>query len=351
MTSDGGGSHRFEPDEVFDSEVDERYEDVEIEGVHFRPSTILWELDNEVYGQALDEFRGGQVEQLKQAVVDRFPAPVAHYFYRFQHGAENQLQRLHLLRDTWEALIILLLALVLGECRLRGISLEPSPANFKQCLSDSLSDRLLLIERILEFAEAEGVELGIAKIVPIETIGKIRELNATRNAFSHSAAVSETQAENYVAECYDDVIEVLAALRGLEDVSLIRYLDQQGVHEIRYERFDGHATTKTIKELTLTDVQLSDSSKYLAKGQVLASIGDLLLSVSPFFHTEDDKSGHVTRLCLYKRATAPKDKPKLLEFEVVGEARRTEIHRSIFWSQLNEIRELFGLVAERTENE
>ena len=59
----------------------------------------------------------------------------------------------------------------------------------------------------------------------------------------------------------------------------------------------------------------------------------------------------MTRLCLYKRAAARSGKPKLLEFEVVGEARRKEMPRSDFRNQLNEIRELFGLVAEGTENE
>jgi hypothetical protein len=91
------------------------------------------------------------------------------------------------LRDTWETIIDILHAIVVAECRFRQIELT-DPVSFSHLFSDSVAQRLLNIERIAGQVSGQGTTLGISQIVKISTLEAMRELNQTRNGFSHSAA-------------------------------------------------------------------------------------------------------------------------------------------------------------------
>jgi hypothetical protein len=82
-----------------------------------RPSFVLFSLSQDTYQAAFADFQQQRQEELKQTVFDEFPSPIAHYFYRFENGYENELQRLHFLRDTWEAIVDVLHSAIVAECR------------------------------------------------------------------------------------------------------------------------------------------------------------------------------------------------------------------------------------------
>ncbi len=42
----------------------------------------------------------------------------------------------------------------------------------------------------------------------------------------YSAAQSESQAQTWISECYEDVINIFDDLRGLSDIKVLRYLGQ-----------------------------------------------------------------------------------------------------------------------------
>jgi hypothetical protein len=122
----------------------------------------------------------------------------------------------------------------------------------------------------------------------------------------------------------------------------MRYLNQQGLKNVRHERFDGYAMTKTIKTLQLTKTQISDSSRYLQDDQLIVACGKRCFGLRPFYYFEQDPNGHLTKLCFFKQAKGKNPNRKLV-YEVVGESREVKFRRGIFKPELDELRTMFGL--------
>lgn len=328
--------------------LDEQYVDqsgeLNILGYRPRPSLVLYRLSIDTYEAAFADFQTEWQESLKRAVFDEFPAPIAHYFYRFENGYENDLQRLHFLRDTWESIVDILHALAVAECRFQQIALA-DPITFRHFLSDSVAERLLSIERILNLASGLGINLAIGNIVSVPVLESMRELNRSRNAFSHSAAQSETQARNWISECYEDVMDILDELRPLENVVVVRYRGQVNFNTLRVEVFRGHGFTRTIQDFSLTTDQVQDSQRFFQQDEILASCSSSIFSLRPLIYFREDTSGHVTKLCMFRR-THGEAPDRHIEYEIVGESTRWNADRTLFQAELNEIRALFGLSPE-----
>jgi hypothetical protein len=310
-------------------------------GFQPRPSEVLFRLSPDTYEAAFADFQADVQERLNELVFYDFPTPIAHYYYRFHQGYENDLQRLHFLRDTWEATIDVLHAIALGECRLLGVRLA-DPMAFKHVLSDSVADRLLNVERALKLAQDQGHGTLVNGIVTTALLDEMRELNRTRNAFSHSAAQSELQAREWIQECQGDLLSVLDDLRGLATIPILRYVGQPDAMTVRGEVFRGHALTRTISPFPLSADQARDSIRFLRQNELLCFSGTRLFSVRPLMHSIEVDSGHRSSLCAYRKARG--DPPnRRLEYEVTGDATRREEDRALFKVELDELRALFGL--------
>jgi len=310
-------------------------------GFQPRPSLVLFTLSPDTYQAAFDDFQRQRQDELKEVAFSDFPSPIAHYFYRFENGFENELQRLHLLRDTWESIIDILHAIVVAECRFSNTPMD-DPITFKDLLSDSVAQRLLNIERIITNAKQRGIDLQTATIVSISTLETMRDLNQTRNGFSHSAAQSESQARTLIGECYEDVISVFDDLKGLAEIQILRYLGQSDAHTLRCEVFRGHGFTKTIRNVVVSDKQIKASSKYFQQGQVLVSFNEHIFGLRPLVHYREDTTGHMTRLCMFRK-TRGENPNRRVEYAVVGESTPWEEDRSFFKQEIDELRALFGL--------
>lgn len=314
---------------------------LDILGFQPRPSFVLFQLSRDTYQAAFDDFQRQREEELKELVIRDFPSPIAHYFYRFENGYENALQRLLLLRDTWESIIDILHSLAIAECRFLSLSL-PDPLRFADILSDSVAQRLLNIERIMIHAQDQVVGLELADIVSVETLQTMRDLNQSRNAFSHSAAQSESQARLWTRECYEEAINVLDDLRGLADIHVLRHIGQVDAHTLRCESFRGYGFAKTICNITLTDNQIAESHRYFEQGQILAYCKQRIFGLRPLVYFREDATGHTTKLCMFRKSRG--DAPnRRIEYEVVGESARWDEERSVFKAEMDELRALFAL--------
>ena len=325
--------------------LDQQYIDqsgtLDIFGFQPRASFVLFSLSQDTYQAAFADFQQQLQDELKQTIFDDFPSPIAYYFYRFEKGYENELQRLHFLRDTWEAIVDVLHATSIAECRFRLISLG-DPIAFSHLLSDSVAQRLLNIERIIIHATSHRILLDIPQVVSVRTLQTMRELNQTRNAFSHSAAQSESQARKWIGQCYEEVIDVLDDLQDMKNIEILRYMGQVDGSTLQCEVFRGHSFTRTIQNISLTADQVRDSQQYFHQGQVLIFCNDCLFSLRPLIHHREDASGHITKLCFFRKTRGDATNRRI-EYEVVGEATRWEQDRNLFKSELDELRALFGL--------
>lgn len=338
-------SSNFDACRKYNEWLDERYSEqsgtLDILGFQPRPSFVLFSLSQDTYQAAFDDFQQQREEELKEIVFNNFPSPIAHYFYRFENGYENELQRLYLLRDTWEAIVDILHALAIAECRFLNLSLA-DPIAFKDFFSDKVAQRLLNIERIITHAQDQGIDLQIADIVSILTLQTMRELNQSRNGFSHSAAQSEAQARMWTSECYEDVINVLDELRGLADIQVLRHIGQMDACTLRCEVFRGHGFTKTINNIPLTNDQIVESQQYFQQGQILVVCNQRIFGLRPLVYYREDASGHTTKLCMFRK-THGEVPNRRIEYEVVGESARWDEDRAVFKTEIDGLRGLFGL--------
>lgn len=328
--------------------LDESYEDehgpLEIFSYEPKASEILFQMSPTTYTAAFSDFQTKYDEDLKRTVTEEFPSPIAHYYYRFENGYENDLQRLYLLRDTWEAMIDVLHALAVGEIRFLGIPLS-DPIKFAHLLSDRVADRLLNIERIVAAASATGVILSVEKVAPQPVLEKMREFNQTRNAFSHSAAQSEAQARTWINDCYEDVLGILDDIRTLDKCSLLRYMGQPDGSTLRCETFRGHGFTRTFQNIQMTGDQVRDSQRYFRQGQILVLLDGSLFSVLPLIFFREVAAGHMTKPCVFRKTRG--DVPnRRIEYSIVGESAPLEVDRVSFKAEMDELRVLFGLGAD-----
>lgn len=329
--------------------LDEQYSEqssgiLDILGYQPRPSFVLFSMSPDTYEATFADFTQQRQEEIKESVCNQFPSPIAYYFYRFENGYENDLQRLHLLRDTWESVIDILHALAVAECRHRNIPVV-DPLKFRDLFTDSVVKRLENIEGITSQLSAAGISPSVAKISPAATLAAMRELNQSRNAFSHSAAQSEAQARSWISECYAEALEVLASLDGLENIQIVRYLGQTDVKTLRCEIFRGHSSTRTIQNIKINDQQMLDSARYFQQGQMLVIADGLIFGLRPMIYFREDGVGHTTRLCIFRK-TRGEVPDRRLEYEIIGEAARHEEDRKNFATEINELRGLFGLEVE-----
>lgn len=342
-------SNNYEACPPYNAWLDEQYveqsgEKLDILGYQPRPSFVLFTMSPDTYEATFSDFTQQREEGIKESVCNNFPSPIAYYFYRFENGYESDLQRLHFLRDTWESVIDVLHALAVAECRHRNISVV-DPLKLKDLFTDSVAKRLENIKEITSQLSTAGVFPSVAKILPAATLAAMKELNQSRNAFSHSAAQSEAQARSWISECYGDVVEVLADLDELEGIQIVRYLGQVDGTTLRCEMFRGHSSTRTIQSIKISHQQMLDSAKYFQQGQMLVIADGLIFGLRPMIYFREDGVGHTTRLCIFKK-TRGEVPDRRLEYEIIGEAVRHEEDRKNFATEINELRRLFGLGAE-----
>ena len=150
-------------------------------------------------------------------------------------------------------------------------------------------------------------------MIPIETIMEMRELNRKRNGFSHIGALSDEQAGRIIAETEEQVLNLLRDLEELKEVHLIRYLGQEeNILNIKHERFDGYAMTRTVKVLTINKDNLIDACSFLYNNQILATNGEWIISLKPFVHFLKSDSGHLSKICFLKKKGEGQPDPKFI---------------------------------------
>jgi hypothetical protein len=331
----------FEANPDFNEDID-RHGPTKILNFTFRASQILHDLEPEGYRLALQEYRQNQIENFKEVVYDLFPTPIANPFFRAEQGYDHDVQRLHLLRDVWEALICTLYALVVGEGRSLQLPLKDirvgrnANLRMEHLLSDKISSRLDIMSNIVELAKNHGYDLMCFEMVNDEVVQKLRELNRVRNSFSHSGAISDQQARELFATYHDDVVAILQKVADLSNIVFMRYTGPgRAPLEYRFEEFIGHATTRRYTLRQLSRDQVNICASYLHPQNIIVLHKNRVYSVSPFLHFVLRDQGHQTKLCFYKT-----ERNQDFLYEVVSESQQERFSRTTFTGELQDLASL-----------
>ncbi|AKB79608.1 hypothetical protein MSHOH_3125 [Methanosarcina horonobensis HB-1 = JCM 15518] len=288
------------------------------------PSYILFEMDETAYNEQLREYVDQKKEDFPQVVYDSFPAPIAYFYHQTERAYDNEQHRLQLLRSTWEALIYVLYGLVLGEVNVKGFSLnnvrifdgQKIKQDHRGLMSDKLGWKVEAMEKIIEYDKQNQNELKISSCINTGTFELIKELNQGRNSFSHIAALSEQEAKERYDELSPKVLDLLFELDFLENVSLLRYVNNLGdIHKVRFNKFGGHSLQKQNYDITLSDPDLSLCTSILNNQCILIEFNSVF-NVSPFIHFYHE--GSQIKLCYFKKI----DSAGNYLFELIGGTNR-----------------------------
>lgn len=272
------------------------------------PSQILYELDEELYRAGLQEYVEQKKEEYKETVYQIFPAPIAYFYRQTEHSYDNENHRLQLLRSTWESLIYVLYGLVLGEVNSKRFSLTNVRVFNNQqirpdhggLMSDKLGWKVKAMQKIIEYDQQNNNELLVSSYIKSDTFEVIKELIQERNSFSHIYALSAQEAQSRFDELYPIVSELLFELDFLENVSLLRYVNNLGdVRKIRFNKFDGHSLQKQNYDKTLSDSELLQLTPILNDQIILLELDNLIFNISPFIHFHSE--GSHLKLCYFKK--------------------------------------------------
>jgi hypothetical protein len=320
----------YEANPDFNAYLDDEEGLVEVAGTTWEASRVLHTMEPKTYAAALADYREREREDLLDSICDDYPTPIAYHFYRYRHSAENARQRLDFLRDTWEAAIKVLHAVVVADCLRAGVRLADADVNRKTLFSEKLAARLTTIDRVLRHLEAQSVTCACVGHLPVDVIERMRDLNQHRNGYSHSAAMSEQEAARIIGEIEDEVVGVLKDLEWLKLVTLARYMGAgNGALFIRVETFSGFSMTRHIETMQLSAEAMAACAAVLDSEHVVAFIDNTPLNLRPFIHFVPSVSGHQSKLAVYKQRRAP-DGNRVVQYDVMDEPAHKEFPDGTF---------------------
>lgn len=310
----------------FNNYIDEIYGEVTIGNFCRQASIVLFEMDETEYLNLYSQYLNDQKELLLEKVTDVFPAPIAFYYERATHGYDNQHQRLHFLRSTWEAIIFFLYALVVGEIidsslnisSIRVFDNQRVRCNKNGILSDKLGYKLEVIEKILDFNLQGNHGLITGNIISISIVDILKDLTEVRNSFSHISALSEDQSKGISEELYPKIQDLLFELRSLEHLSLLRYKStNNSITCIKFSRFKGCSLRDRNYEKDVDQAFISKNIANLRTDYLFCEFEkyDQIICLSPFACTIQHNRQH--HIAWYKKLNNSTNE---YSFEIVSDS-------------------------------
>ncbi len=297
----------------FNESLDEEG-DVTIANIPFQPSRILFELAQETYKDAYNEFLEQDFNDLQQIVFDYYPACIA-YNYRLSErgeGADDPVRKLLHLKDTWESIVFVLYALVLGEVRNKAIdmktaqhfvSIDPdgnsiyASFNARKILSDALKQKIQNIKGMILHGKANSLGFKFEEIDE-SLCEDLLSLQDIRNDISHHTAPTREQAETELLQVLPIFRDMLTKTRFFENCKILRF--ESFSSNCRCQTFNGHYLNREYDSPHFSETQRNYVIG-LGQDQLFVVWDAECFGLSPFLHFVGDTTGHESFLCCYKK--------------------------------------------------
>lgn len=280
---------------------------VTIAGIDFQPSRILYELAEETYKEAFWDFDEQTYTSNKQLLVDTFPSIIA-YPYRLSekgHDAHNPMNKLLLLKDTWEGIVYFLYALVMGEIRYRKLDLTSVrllqgesliKVNSDKLLSYRLSEKLNIINAILIYSRKNQLGL-MTEVISEELILLLIDLVSIRADFSHSATPTSAEAIQMLEKTEPLIRELITKIQWISECQILRFESLTSV--CRCQVFKGHTLNSEFETVNINPEDISTILNF-GNDQLFIHWRGIYFSLSPFLHYLSSENGRESYICFYK---------------------------------------------------
>jgi len=295
-----------------------------IEEYDYPSSEVLYNTKYENYISALSRYNADPKIELSR-IEDKFPSPIAYYFFQANSNYQNDHHRLDLLKSCWESIVFFLFGLVVAEARHKKLPINDIGIAWETFWSDRLFDKLTIIENIIDYTTKNGISFECAKHIPVATLADIKILNQERNGFAHAAAKTSAQQKELYKTLNPLLEKVLKQLVGLENVIILRYYSAETPLVPRCEIFNGSSIEGRKEGVVLKKDSYIDIIDQWNANAIFAKINHEVFCLSPFIHFTQEAHETNAVLCFYKK----KKNGKYL-FEVVSKAQNKEFEKSCF---------------------
>ncbi len=310
----------------------EEYYSVEIEEYKYLSSDVLYKINYDDYIEALNRYNTDPKIELSR-IEEKFPSPIAYFFYQAINNYQNDHHRLDLLKSCWESVVFFLYGLVVAEVRHRKISLKSIGIVWKTLWSDRLFDKLTIVENIIDYTTKNGIHFDCASLIPISTLTLIKKLNQERNGFEHSAARTSAQQQTLYNDLYPLLESVLKQLVKLENVTILRYYSAETPLIPRCEIYNGSSLEGRKETVILKRDNYVEILDYFNANSLFAKVNNEVFCISPFVHFCQETHETNATICFYK-----KEKSGKYLFEVVGKSQDKEFDKTPFDLMINQLR-------------
>jgi hypothetical protein len=317
----------------FNRWLEENYQ-VSIEEYEYPSSEVLYNTKYEDYFAALERYKANPKIELSR-IEEKFPSPIAYYFYQANKNYQNEHHRLDLLKSCWESVVFFLFGLVVAEARHKKLPLKSIGLAWKTFWSDRLFDKLTIIENIIDYATKNGISFECAEFIPIATLAKIKTLNQERNGFAHAAARTAAQQQELYKTLSPLLEDILKQLIGLENVTVLRYHSSETPLIPRCEIFNGSSIEGRKDGVILKRESYIEILDHWNANSIFAKINDTIFCLSPFIHFAQEAHETNAILCFYKKEQGGK-----YLFEVVSKAQDKPFEKGCFTAMEDQLKGL-----------
>lgn len=310
-----------------------------IRGKPFSASDILAS-DPDAYDEAVHEWSADSRAAFRETVASRFPYPIAYHFFLCDQGYDNENSRLQHLKDTWEATISVVFAMLLGEARAADLEEIAAPGVKREYLrSQTVRERIAVVEALRGWAFDE---LASARLLEARAIENMIELNRLRNQeFLHLATLNETQSRALAERAEPLLMELLESLEDLQEVRLLRFDKLRAGGKLRAELVVGSNSVHRYEDVPLTVAQRQTITGHdNAVNEVWVLHGDRVYSLSPYLVFRLRPKGRKTDLAYFKKSTG-EGPARRFTYEIVGESEEFELQEPHLLADLDDIRRRF----------
>lgn len=295
----------------FNDSLDEAGQ-IDIAGIPFFPSRILYEMEPIGYTEAYQDFLNSEYDRIKDVVFNQYPSCIAYNFRLSEkgEGASDPVRKLLHLKDTWESIVFVLYSIVWGEIRHKGIDLKAAqvfvslgpngnpvyePFNTRKLLSDAIKAKIQNLKAVIEHSIVNGFGLKCEEIEP-DLLDKLLELQDIRNDISHHATPTREEAEAELLQVIPLFKEMLMMTEFLAECKILRF--ESFAINCRCEEFNGHFLNKEYDNF-----DFGPSQPYvlgLGQEQLFLKWENEVFSLSPFLHFHTVAGSRESYLSFYK---------------------------------------------------
>lgn len=318
----------------FNRWLEENYQ-VRIEEYEYPSSEVLYNTNYEDYVEALNRYTTDPRIEFSR-IQDKFPLPIAYYFYQANNNYQNDHHRLDLLKSCWESIVFFLFGLVVAEARHKKLPIKDIGIAWKTFWSDRLFDKLTIIENIIDYTTKSGIVFECAKLIPISALADIKTLNQERNGFAHAAARTTVQQQELYKILSPLLSDVLRSLIELENITILRYHSAETPLIPRCEIFNGSSIEGRKEGVILKKESYIEILDHWNASSIFAKINDQVFCLSPFIHFVQEPHETNAVLCFFKKK---KPAGKYL-FEVVSKSQNKEFDKNCFTEMETQLRGL-----------